>query len=579
MKGGVTTVFSCASDDNVICAAVEPRANPAGTHIAFSVVRPADNTKWPKLNGALPEDGYPWSFKGVESEIWMYEVATGAVWRVTDGYHDREVDWISDTKIVFTSDRAGTYPLLSEDALLSGGNYYPWKSQQPYTADLVDFQRLENVTNIGPHEVNALSPTVLESGPIVLSSWQGYFPKTYGTDQNFWPLAILNQDGTDYAAVAGWHGSGVIDILGLLGPEVIDHADRTTEFRGTRNITEMGDGTLGFTNYYRGNSGGGFGSIMSLRQLETGAEGARIEAQIPSYAYSSFQDGSGQWVPSSLLVRTPWAQDQDNPPRRHANGQIMGRAGYPTPALDLDGAWVYIKMDGWCYVQQTPYKTSPEYTGGEVSCGTTIMLAHQEVVTDPFNPAQNTPIACIDDTYLCRDVSVVAPRPSPRIQETVAVGEAEWQVWNLRMEASVPVPRHANTPEKRINFGGIAVDDYDQRAQTLCVDIVEHWDTQPPQRVPGWQSRDEYGCFEMEADHSIRVAMPEETPYLVRVLDADGEEVGSHVHAESLRKGEKRRCYGCHVGHGEFEIKTLPDLDTVWNASIAAQNPPQAPQQ
>jgi hypothetical protein len=73
----------------------------------------------------------------------------------------------------------------------------------------------------------------------------------------------------------------------------------------------------------------------------------------------------------------------------------------------------------------------------------------------------------------------------------------------------------------------------------------------------GYQSIEVWGEKPLEADGSLRMEVPCETPILMAGVNKAGLSIAHDSMLHSLRKGETRTCHGCHEGHSEEQAARI----------------------
>lgn len=128
LKGKVETIHNCTTSPT-ICAAHDGRVSPDGLRIAYTLAE-GDSLYSVKTwgdNRLTP----PIEFTAVRYSIWIYDTLSKTTQRIEQ--NARMPDWISDSEIVFASNRAGVYVPWAV-----GGATYAGKSLQIYRARVVE---------------------------------------------------------------------------------------------------------------------------------------------------------------------------------------------------------------------------------------------------------------------------------------------------------------------------------------------------------------------------------------------------------------------------------------------------------
>ena len=544
LHGNVEVIHDCTTTVE-ICAAQEAKVSPDGSSIVYSVATGSQTYPVKAFGGPLTdlED-----FTATSAELWLYVVSTKTKTRLTAGHMDRMPEWCGNDCLVFASDRAGVYAPLGE-----AGNYYPFKSLQLYTAKLSGVS-LTDIKNITPHEQFIMNPLVATNGDICYSSWQGFGDRGTGhSPRNMWWISCVDANGANGVVELGAHGSPYIKTTAYLN-DWVDPARRgegVTAFRALRPVAEIHKGYFAVSNYYRSNSGGANGMVFGWERIPV--EGVSILNNFFERDGVDARLGSARYVPSTLRSLTPYGTDQDTDPRFHNDGRAAGRAGYASPWPGDGAEWLYTNARGWCYEAALPELANRDAMGGEPPCKKEIRLATVPVVTNPFDLSQSEVIACPEDEWQCWDARAVVPyqelygQPVPEKPNSLAMGQSFLQVVDARAAELAPFPNA--TEQDKISFQGNADPDYSGRVTGFRIELVELWDTLPDR--DGFKSRTHYKTALLEADGSVQVEVPCETPFLMSGVDAGGVVVAQDNMTHSLQCGETRTCHGCHDGHSE----------------------------
>lgn len=557
--GQIDVIHNCTTD-NRICAVQEPRVSPDGKRIIYS--ESVGNTFWPVAafgTGFMTE---LMDFNTINSYLWVYEMETGNKYQISSGYIDRDPDWLDNEWIVFTSTRAGKYPPLSHH-----GNDYPWKSHQVYKARITSNNTIQDLENLTPEEAMAMAPTVMTNGDICYVGWQGYGQRGYThTAQNMWWAQVMDSNGANGLVELGAHGSGYIKkrdyITSWADPN--RSGEGVTEIRGLRHCTEIHKDYVAIDNYYRGNSTGAFGAIFGWERLPKGVEGVTKMSNYVHRYYDSTTDGSGRFIPSTLLNLTPYGTDQDsNIPVFHQDGRSSGRAGYAFPwpeswcPTEYPMCWGYIQMRGWGYEAIPVQYANEAAMGGEPTAKKVIRIAYGPQVTNPFDTTQFEDIACTEDEWQCWGVRPVVPymelygQEAPTLAPPLTPGACYLQVVNMGNfeldEIPTPEPQ-AVKDQNKISFQGNA--DQPELITKFVLHTIQPWDVLPTHQ--GHMSKEVMIKQAIHpVDKSVRVQVPCNVPFVMSGEDDAGNVRATDNKTHSLRSGETRTCYGCHDGHSE----------------------------
>lgn len=557
-RGAIRVIHDCTTSAEV-CAAHQARVAPNGFQIAYVVSR-GDSLAMVKAWGG------PWlkdvfEFHAKTSEIWIYNVVNGKSVQVSSGHQDKEPDWINNTRLVFASDRHGTYPPLAYADVPKGGAY-PHRSQHLFVADLTKDLKLANFKNYTPEAAHVMAPMVATNGDILYSRWEGFGDRgREHTPNNMWWIEAVHQDGTNNRSILGAHGSGYIKTSEFLA-DWVDPARKGeghTIIKGLRPPVELRPNYFATVNYYRGNSTGAMGIIL-------GWEGTGLQegvSKLDSYIYRSANNaakGSGRFIPPTLLALTPYGTDTDASfPRFSKAGVSAGRAGYPAPSIQYE--YIFTHAQGWCYEAPKMAQVTKAYMGGP-TCKKEIRGAKVLQVTNPFDPKQSEVIACPEDQWHCFDAQEVTTygqrfgQPEPTQQVSKLAGDTcELNIVNLK--AAELNAFLGATAQDRVSFQGNAAPNYAEVVDRFRVEKLTQWSERPLGQ--GYKAAEVISLTRPEADGSLRVPVPCETPIRMTAIDAAGNIVATDNVAHSLRTGERRACHGCHDGHSTERGAQLPD--------------------
>lgn len=547
-----TVIENCTESEN-ICTAQEAKVSPNGRFIAYSVSRGKAKRPLRVWGGPMTD---LFDFDATGAELWLYDMANGKKTRLSTGHNDRMPDWCGNDCLVFASDRAGTYaPLGTGD-----NNYYPFKALQVYKAT-IKAGVLSEPVNLTPETPFAMNPMVATNGDILYSCWQGFGERGYQhTPRNQWWICSVDSNGAIGRVELGAHGSGNIKSAAYL-TDWVDPARKgegMTQMRALRPVAEIHKNYLAVSNYYRGNSTGALGMIFGWERIES--EGLSTLLNYTEGFNKDSRPGSARYTPSTLKSITPYGTDQDALPRFHKDGRAAGRAGYAA-AWHGDGPeFLFTHARGWCYEAASISMASRKAMGGEPTCKKEIRLARVDVVTNPFDKEQSEVIACKEDKWNCWDAQSVSTYKERFGQETPQkiaplVGDKSFlQVVMARMAELFPIPQ-SNNPQDRISFQGNANPLYPVIVTGFKIELLENWKKLPT--TAGFKSRVTHSITPLNADGSLRVEVPCETPFLMSGVDKDGNTIAMDNMPHSLRCGETRTCHGCHDGHSEERSKAL----------------------
>ncbi len=570
-KGGIKIIHNCTTAPEV-CAAHQARVAPNGFQIAYVVSRGDALSMVKAWGGPWLKDVFEFTAK--TSEIWIYNIINGKSVQVSSGHQDKEPDWINNNRLVFASDRHGTYPPLAYADVPRGGPY-PHRSQHLFVADLTKDLKLANFKNFTPEAAHVMAPLVTTNGDIFYTRWEGFGDRGRDhTPNNMWWIEGMAQDGTNNRSVLGGHGSGYIKTSEFLA-DWVDPARKGeghTIIKGLRPPVELRPNYFATVNYYRGNSTGALGIIL-------GWEGTGLQegvSKLDNYIYRSAnnsKEGSGRFIPPTLLALTPYGTDTDASfPRFSKEGVAAGRAGYPAPSIQYE--YIFTHARGWCYEAPQMSQVTKAYMGGP-TCKKEIRGAKVLQVTNPFDPKQSEVIACPEDQWHCFDAQEVTTyqakfgQPEPTQQVSKLKGDTcELNIVNLKAAELNAFP--GATAQDRVSFQGNAVPNYAEVVDRFRVEKLTQWSERP--LAQGYKATEVISLTKPEADGSLRVPVPCETPIRMTAVDAAGNIVATDNVAHSLRTAEKRVCWGCHSHSLEAEsTRPFPTAEEAFSHTLAGQ--------
>lgn len=544
-------IHDCTSDKLSKCVAMEARTNPAGTKTAYVVAWAKD--LYPIAAMGLPTDQY--TVNPYMAEIWIYDIATKTKQRITTGHQDRQPTWLNNDTLIFASDRLGVFPPMGVYLPTTHIAWYPMKSMQIHRGTVVD-GNLINIVNLTPHESMTMNPTVLSSGQILYSCWNGYGQRgATHTATNQWWICGMNGNGTNGFVELGAHGSPNIPNGKYTTDWSRTPASAVTDIRGLRPPSEIYKGFLAVVSYYRGNSTGAMGEIFGWT-FNSLVEGVSILDNWIDHTVNDSRIGSGRYIPFDLKDLTPWAQGADaSGPNFAKDGRAAGRAGYPAPWPGDGPEWMYARAHGWCFVSADLLPVTSAAMGGEPPCKKDISLALQTQVKNPFDPLQSRTIACAGNEWQCWDGQSMAPyvelfgQAEPVQPKALLPGKCFLQVTNLKAAELSPIPGSHFPDQNTISYQGNADPDYAAKVAFFQVRAITMWDQVPT--VLGWKASTLVANVAPESDGSLRMEVPCETPLEMSGTDKDGKVVAQDHMLHSLRSGETRTCDGCHDGHSQ----------------------------
>lgn len=530
--GTERTLFDCIGDDNLHCAALDPRVSPDNKKIAFSVVYGTGvvESRW-TMGGVLPIKSLTGTHTG-QIVIYDTETRTLRAWPRVKGVFDMHPEWISNDKLVFVSDRAKVYPVRMSGKSPSYRQRY---ALQRWTASIDG----SNATNIAPHDDMALHPLVLSDGNILTATWRVDEKFAVGrvTPENQYWMTMTDQFGGNEFSVLGAHGTSFAqggDVNALLA----------LHFYG-----ELSNGDMLSSNYYRGRHMG-LGMPIGVPRLPQGVEGLGVGFLPAVYA---------------LL---PWAQEEDNPTHRDASGNFMGNGGYPS---GLPGGQVLLtKGTGFCY-DGLPFADANEAYLRGPGCDTGIYVLEKIPSRHPGDLARV--VDRPDRHEFSADVrlpySAIYGRSEPAAQTRQDLGHCALQVVNARLGKF-------HTGGAACTRRGSCIQESFSAADVARLAIYEAKPNTAPQTAVQTDPLEGHamkllGYATPEADGSVNVRIPCDTPYKLRGQSANGTEFIRDQIKHSNRPGEGRLCLGCHAGH--TMVDHVPDLRARFSKTLAGSKP------
>ena len=499
----------------------------------------------PELPNTAPEDQPKWN-------IWEYDAAKDSLTRViTDNViaedgHDvapyylpsNEVDPVTQEKIrkiVFSSTRQerskgilidegkGQFAAVDEDRLTEAFVLHTMTIGVDGSAKQISFNQSHD-----------LDPSVLQSGEILFSRWDG------AGSNNTINLYTIRPDGTGLSLYYGRHSRNT-------GPN-----NSTVQFIQPR---ETFDGRI----------------IAVLREFQSDQFGGSAH-YIDSKNYTDVfqQNGVG--------VVTNSAQDAMRANMRTDNRpSIGGRFSSIYQAFNSQAntyvAWSPCNMlqGGITVGCPANVDSDPNAVAGEPAYGVWKMEA--DGVTFSIIALQNA-------GSMYTDIAVAHERAQPLVLSPVPTNASGVGVLNIRSVYDIGGAfndRDAGTPDK-------AIPALADPAQTLADARsarflrVEKAVSIPSRDIRNFQNsafgpqqnqrmREIVGYAPIEPDGSVTVEVPADIPIAISVLDKDGRRIGGrHQNWIQVRAGETRNCNGCHtsaseVAHGRSDAE-FPALNT-----------------
>ncbi len=605
LHGHVKVIHNCTTSKEV-CVAQEARVSPDGTKIVYSV--------------GLGNDLVPVMGQGIDlgimeipaltaAQLWIYDLSSGMSAPIP--HHppmaiDRQPEWLNNDKIVFASNRGNTYPFKFPWGVHQGLDQFgngrcfnaPYCVSQDYGYGLegrsmqlwtmnIDGTDARNIT---PHENNALAPAVMSNGDIVYSCWNAHENKNFdaasansnnaGTVQNKWWLCRTDGNGADTTVILNGHKTGTLKTQEWLSPGTTGGEGRS-QLRAIRSVAEIFNGKLAVSNYYRSNHLGSMGIIFGLDYDDPHVEGCSTDRCNPDGESNSNQPGSGRYVPSSLRAITPYGQDQDDAARRDGRGRPLGKAGYAAPLPNTNTEFMMTHARGTCYEDTPLEQANRAFMHGEPTCQKAIFKVKVPMVTDPFDTNQMEFMAG-GEQWQAWDARAIAtyqsmhgkplPDQPPPLDPTAA---CYLQVVDARKAELYPSAESYDWTTnlyEQCAFQGCAVNTengkfHASNIANLTVFLPEMWDISYSNgneetyahtlNNTGHKAIATLGSQPLQADGSVKMRVPCETPIIMAGTDANGLVIAHDTMLHSLRQGESRTCHGCHDGHSEERAAQL----------------------
>ncbi len=638
-------IFDCTGNQNIHCVAQEAKVSPDGTRIAYSVGFAAPGTAGIELQfGGLIEQ----LTSLVCAQIYIYDIASGVSTVVgnhpggnciaNDGQTraiDRQPAWLSNTELVFVSNRGGKWPNREGgNQHLQYCNNYPYCVSQSYpygdSGKAMQLWKMNTdgtgAVNWGPQDLNSLAPEVLANGDVVYSCYNAHADKGFYPGQNtqvalpnlYW-LCRVDGNGADMTVKLHGHKQNIIKTRGWLPTEPTPGGFTPSkggliayeELRGLRSVAEIFKGKLAVTSYYRANHNGSLGAVYGFDYGSPHVEGCSTAACIkfPYLEPASTVPGSGTFVPSSFKSLTPWGQSGDANPGFVYLGpgkpyRSYGKAGYAAP-LDANH-FIITHARGQCYAAATGHEVTKEWLGDSTVCRKTIVKVKAPngvplPTTNPYDAAQMS--ALVDDPkYQVWDAKPIKPyqalfgQAAPLRPAPLTPGKCFLQVVDARQSELYGRPgEHPQAASsQRCAWQGCAVQPDSENPsyhatnmKYLSVNLPTLWDFsysgnseqyKMTMNTLGYRDIKGYQKVALQADGSVKMEVPCDTPLLMSGENANGEVIAHDDMLHSLRPGETRTCHGCHDAHSEERFAELGSIPAVtrFATTLAASTTPAA---
>lgn len=514
------------------CVPIDPSVSLDGKKIAFAVHSVDAIKEMTYVWGAGTLEMSKLSGKNGEAEIYIYDIATESLtkWPHVKGNYDGSPVWLPEGKMMFASRRAGHYrPWIQGLTPGIGGKEY-----RLFIAN----QDGSNQVDVSPHEMSAAAhPYLKADGRVAYSSlWLTHnlaFNSTnggvnwFGTTENMWILNDTDRNGGDMTSLLGAHKFGMKSKWGT-----------TKNLKALHFIGQRKNNDVCVANYYRANNLG-LGDVWCFTPEAKGVEGK-----------------AGTFNPRNLYQAALWSKSNDEgpfPESRFGVGdkgsKLLGKIGWPEGAPD--GQLILTKGTGWCTSVASSMPGTPNWlkSKGYIGCNTGLYKTTKIPSEHP------------DDLELIVD-------------------EPEWHEYGARVItarviktppllltgndtcvlASSDAGTHETHPARAYNFNNNYKTAGESGQEIAGIDhnelaAIRFWAVEPnksSKRPLGLKNsighKVKYlGEAPLLADKSFAAEIPCETPYIMAGVDKDGLVIKRDQIPQSLRKGEKRVCMGCHL--------------------------------
>ena len=547
--GKVETLFDCGALGRV-CTPADPRLSPDGSKVAFTLYR---GSEWRHACGS---GNRVIAGKDAGAGIAIHDLPSGVTreWHYVPGRHDVTPLFVNQggkQRILFSSDRAGEYPprlpRVSPDRVLD----YP--NLQLHVADVDG----SNVTRVGPHDVTAgYGGYQLTDGRVAYSGAQWTHDLPYRNDGVVYtntPSTLLNMwwmCGSD-----PWGGSQE----SLFGAHYTGKAIHW--------FNQLADGRVLFGEYYRGNDQQGAGKIWAMSPQPFTIEGRPA---------SEWRSDNDILTPRDLLDTMPWARSEDassyfDKSRAVYQGRVRDPFGLPDGELGFvwcrgpcnnQGGWKPDLMDE--KIEHGPrggYDVS-EPIGAEVGIYKlpSDKIPSRNYAEDPIRLRDRRHVAEYGAIYGGPYVDVYGQERPATVQPHLSEdGACYLQIASQRSLVSSFALRQGrwrwghDDPSGKLGKEVPGVRDDD----VAFIRITEALPNRSRQRnfagrgreifaITGYRGRI-LGEARVEADGSVKVEIPCDTPFTLSGLNAEREAIRRDMMVQSLRPGTVLECSGCHL--------------------------------
>jgi Hydrazine synthase alpha subunit middle domain len=444
--------------------------------------------------------------------------------------------YLPDGRIVYSSNAAVT----TRESLLNEG-----KSQfSPFDEDLGEAAVVlhvmnsdgSNIKQISFNQSHDLDASVLSSGEIVFSRWDG------AGNRSAMRLYTIRPDGTELKALYGLHDANV----GTGGS--------TVQFMDPRELSD--------------------GRVQAMLMPFTGSAGGGAPVEINA---ADFTDINQPTVPNLGILSGPGqvlAIDQDV----RTDGSISPAGRYRSVYPLGDGSNRALVSWSQCRLQPTDVAGLRDITQTPIPCPDTIAAGDVEafplygIYVYDFTQDTQIPVVIPSEGLIIDEPVVLAPRPRPAVLIDKVVGFELDQALAEDEFVGILHIRSVYDFDGAFNaLGGAAttladmadpsITDADQRpARYLRIvkaaaipdprDDATEFDTGIAFGAGGRRGgmREIIGYATIEPDGSVMTKVPANVPLSIQVVDKDGRRISNrHLNWIQVRPGETLECGGCHT--------------------------------
>lgn len=518
--GSEQLLFDCFQS-SAPCVPLDPMVSFDGRKVLFSVYY-GKRLQNLEVNGStLPNRQLR---EPIEARLHIADLESGQVTALahTAGVFDVSPAWLPDGRIMFASTRAGT-----EEPLLENISPNNRRSGEPQL--YISNADGTGAVNISPHEVaTAMHPYVLKSGRIAYSSQWLSHNLAYihagginwpGTIPNFWVINDMDIRGGDMTTILGGHRNSFQTPTG-----------RTKTMKALHFLGQRQNSDICAANYYRANNLG-LGDILCWEPEPVGVEGA-----LPDF------------LPRKLYSVANWSKSNDEPAFQDDNGIYMGKIGYPEGLPDNQLLLTYGR--GFCTQVGFAVRRFEELAAtqpGRLACDTGLYVTTRIPSVTPSD------LALVVDRPEWHEFGarVVVPRQvdTPPLMNTVdgSCQLASSDAGTAETSPSRPYRFNSNYTTSANNGGQIDGLSHGELAGIRFWEVVPNPNSRRTFRNSIGNQLRLIGDVPLLEDKSFKVQLPCDTPFIMAGIDDRGRVIMRDQIPQSLRRGEKRVCTGCHL--------------------------------